>query len=78
MFDKTDEKLYILGRNKWYGKVTSTTNQYKIGQNNTYYYAKRRCILSSRPQLDIKKIKIITKPDVWVDIKMGIKTEFGV
>ena len=24
-FDKTDEKLYILGRNEWYSKVTTTT-----------------------------------------------------
>ena len=38
LFDKTDEKLYIFGRKEleWYRKVTTTTNQYKIGQRNTY------------------------------------------
>ena len=79
-FDKTDEKLYNLGRNEleWYGKVATTTKQYKIGQRNTYYCAKRRCILIRRPHLDIKEIKIITKSDVPEDIKMGIETGFGV
>ena len=80
LFDKTDEKIYILGRNEleWYGKVATTTKQNKIGQRNTYYCAKRRCILIRRPHLDIKEIKIITKSDVPEDIKMGIETEFGV
>ena len=79
-FDKTHEKLYILGRNelKCYGKVATTTKQHKIGQRNTYYCAKRRYILIRRPHLDIKEIKIITKSDVPEDIKMGIETEFGV
>ena len=77
LFDKTDEKLYILGRNEleWYGKVATTTKQYKIGQKNTYYCAKRRCILIRRSHLDIKEIKIITKSE---NIKMGIETKFGV
>ena len=37
LFDKTDERLYTLGRNEleWYGKVATTTKQYKIGQRNT-------------------------------------------
>ena len=35
-------------------------------------------MLIRRPHLDIKEIKIITKSDVPEDIKMGIKTEFGV
>ena len=61
-----------------YGKVGTTTKQYKIDQRNTYYCAKRRCILIRRPHLDIKKIKIITKSDVPEDMKMGIETEFGV
>ena len=43
-----------------------------------YYCAKRRCILIRRPYLDIKEKKIITKSDVREEIKMGIKTEFGV
>ena len=63
---------------EWYGKVAITTKQYKISQRNTYYCAKRRCILIRRPHLDIKEIKIITKSDVPEDIKMGIETEFGV
>ena len=77
LFDKTDEKLYILGRNEleWYGKVATTTKQYKIGQKNTYYCAKRGCILIRRSHLDIKEIKIITKSE---NINMGIETEFGV
>ena len=37
--------------------------------------SKRRCILNRRSHLDIKRIKIITKPE---DIKIGIETEFGV
>ena len=80
LFDKTDEKIYILRRNEleWYGKVATTTKQYKIGQKNTYYCAKRRCTLIRRPHSDIKEIKIITKSDVPEDIKMGIETEFGV
>ena len=41
-FDKTYEKLYILGRNEWYGKVTTTTKLCKIGQRNIYYWAKKR------------------------------------
>ena len=77
MFDKTDEKLYILRRNEleWYGKVATTTKQYKIGQKNTHYCAKRRCILIRRSHLGIKEIKIITKSE---DIKMGIESKFGV
>ena len=80
LFDKTDEKLYILGRNEleWYRKVTTTTKQYKIGQRNTYYCAKRRCILIRRPHVDVKEIKIITKSDVPEDIKMRTEAEFGV
>ena len=79
MFDKTDEKLYILGRNEleWYGKVATTTKQYKIGQRNTYYFAKRRCIVIRRPHLDMKEMKIITKSDVLEDVMMTIETEFG-
>ena len=80
MFDKTDEELYILGRNEleWYGKVTTTTKQYKIGQKGTYYWAKKRCIPSRRPHLDIKEVKILIKSDVPEDTDIGIKTEFGV
>ena len=44
-FDKTDEKLYILGRNEWYGKVTTTSKLCKIGQRNTYYWPKRDAYL---------------------------------
>ena len=77
-FDKTDEKLYILGRNEWYGKVTTTTKLCKIGQWNTYYGVKKRCILTLRPHLEVKEVKVLTKSDVPEDIKMGIKTEFGV
>ena len=77
MFDKTDAKVYILGRNEleWYGKVATTTKQYKIGQRNTYCCAKKRCILIRRSHLGTKETKIITKSE---DIKMGIETEFGV
>ena len=75
LLDKTDEKLYILGRNEWYGKVTSTTKQYKIGQRNTYYWAKKRCILSRRPHLDIKEVKILTKSDVPEDISLFHATD---
>ena len=64
--------------NERYGKVVTTTKQYKIGQRNTYYWAKKRYILSRRPHLDIKEVKILTKSDVPEDIKMGIKPEFGV
>ena len=78
LFDKTDEKLYILGRNEWYGKVTTITKQYKIGQRNTYNWAKKGCILSRGPHLDIKEAEILTKSDVPQDIKMRIKTKFGV
>ena len=56
-------------------KSCDTTKQYKIGQKNTHYCAKRRCILIRRSHLDIKEIKIITKSE---NIKMGIETEFGV
>ena len=56
----------------------TTTKQYKIDQRNTYYCAKRRCILIRRLHLDIKELKIITKSDVPEDIKMGIEAEFGV
>ena len=35
-------------------------------------------ILSCTPQLNIKEIKILTKSDFPEDIKIGIKTEFGV
>ena len=59
-------------------KIATTTKQHKIGQKNMYYCAKRRCILIRRPYLDIKEKKIITKSDVREEIKMGIKTEFGV
>ena len=80
MFDKTDEKLRILGRNEleWYRRVTTTTKQYKIGQRSTYYWAKKRCILSRRPHLNIKEVKTLTKSDVPEDNKMGIKREFEV
>ena len=61
LFDKTAGKIYISGRNDWYGKVTNSTKQYKIGQRNTYFWAKKRCILSRRPHLDIKEVKILTK-----------------
>ena len=81
-FDKTDEKLYILGGNEleWYGKVATTTKQYKIGQKNTHYCAKMRCILIRRSHLSIKQIKIITKSEdikMWIGIinikKFGVK-----
>ena len=74
LFDKTDEKIYILGRNEleWYA---TTTKQYKIGQKDTYYCAKRWCILICRSHLDIKEIKTINKSE---NIKIGIETEFGV
>ena len=80
LFDITDGKLYILERNEleWYEKIATTTKQYKIGQRNTYYCAKRRCILIRRPNLEVKEIKIITKSDVLEDIKMESETEFGV
>ena len=34
--DKTEEKIYILGRNEleWHGKVTASNKQYKIGLRN--------------------------------------------
>ena len=60
-------------KNMWYGKVTSTTKQYKIGYKITYYCAKKRFILSRTPHLDKKKVKILTESDVPVDIKMGIE-----
>ena len=78
MFGKADEKLYILGRNKWYGKVTTTTKQYEIDRRNSHYRAKKRCILSRRPHLDIEEVKILTKSDVPEDIRMVIKTDFEV
>ena len=43
-----------------------------------YYCAKKRCILSCRPYLDIKEVKILTKSNAPENIKMGIETEFGV
>ena len=78
MFDKIDKKLYILGRNQWYRKAINTTKENKIIQRNTYYQAKKRCILSRRSHLGIKEVKILTKSDAPEDIKMGVKTEFGV
>ena len=78
MFGKADEKLYILGRNKWYGKVTTSTKQYKIDRRNSHYRAKKSCMLSRKPYLDIKEVKILTKSDVPEDIKMVIKIEFEV
>ena len=71
-------KIFFLGRNEWYGKVTTTTKQYKIGRGNTYYWAKKRCILSCRPYLDDKEVKVPSKSDVPEDINMGTKTEFRV
>ena len=68
LFDKTDEKLHILGKNERYGKVTTT-----IGQRNNYYWSKKRYILSRRPHLDIKEVKIFIKSDVPEDIKRGSK-----
>ena len=78
LFNKNDKKLYILERSEQYGKITSTTKQYKIGQRNTYCWAKKKCILSRRPHLDIKEVKILTKSDIPEEIKMGSKTDFGV
>ena len=75
-FEKTNKKLYILGRNEWYRKVTTTTKVCKIDHSNTYYWTKKRCIFSRRPHLDIREVKILTKSYVPEDIKMGIKTEF--
>ena len=53
IFHQTDQELYILGRNELerYGKVATTTGQYKIGQRNTYYCAKKS-ILIRGPHLD--------------------------
>ena len=56
-------------------KVMNATKQYIIGQRSTYYRAKKRCILSCRPHLDIKKVKILTKSDVPEDIKLGLRWE---
>ena len=53
---------------------TTTTKLCEIGQRNTYYWAKKRCILSRRPHLHHITF---TKSDASEDIKMGIKTEFG-
>ena len=64
--------------NECYGRVTTTTKLCKIDQRNTYYWAKKECILSCRPHLDIKEVKILTKSDVPEGIKMGIKAELGV
>ena len=75
---KPKKKIYHLGRNERYGKVINTTKKDKIGQRNTYYQAKKRSILSRRPYLNIKEIKILTKSDVPEHIKIGIKTEFEV
>ena len=49
--------IFLEGKKEfeWYRKVTTTTKQYKIGQRNTYYWAKKRCLLSCRPQLNIKR-----------------------
>ena len=35
-------------------------------------------MLSRRPHLDIKEVKILTKSDIPEDIKMGIKIELEV
>ena len=78
MFDKTKKKLYHLGRNEQYGKVINTTKKDKIGQRNTCYQAKKRSILSRRPHLNMKEVKILTKSDNPEHIKIGIKTELGV
>ena len=39
---------------------------------------KKRCILSRRPHLDIKEVKILTESDVLEEIKVGIETGFEV
>ena len=57
-------------------KVRATNKQYKIEQNNTYYFAKERCLLSRRPHLDIKEVEILTQFDLTDDIKIVIETKF--
>ena len=73
-FDETDKKFYSLGRNEleWYGKVTSTKEQYEIGQQKTYYCVRKRYLLSRRPYLDISYL------DILEDTKMAIETEFEI
>ena len=51
----------------WDGKVATATNQHKTDQRNTYYCAKKICILIRRQHLDVKEVKIITKSDVPED-----------
>ena len=51
----------------WDGKVATATNQHKTDQRNTYYCAKKTCILIRRQHLDMKEVKIITKSDVPED-----------
>ena len=61
--------------------VRKSYNHHQTMQNRSKEHlllAKKRCILSRRPHLDIKEVKILTKSDVPEDNDMGIKTEFRV
>ena len=50
----------------------------KVKKKNTYYWTKRRCLLSCRPYLDVQKVEIINKSDVLEDIRKIIITGFGI
>ena len=59
-------------------KLQSPLNNAKQSQGTRTTVSKKRCILSRRPHLDIKEVKILTESDVLEDIKMGIETGFEV
>ena len=61
-----------------YGKGTVTNKQYKIDQKKTFYYAKKRCLLSGRPYLEAKEVEILNESDILKNIKKGIITGFGI
>ena len=68
---KTDKKIYSLGGNglKRYGKSKATNKQYKIGQRNTYYCAKKNAYSVT----DL----ILSKSDFLEDIMKRIITDFS-
>ena len=59
-------------------KLQSPLNNVKQPEGTCTTVPKKRCILSRRPHLDIKQVKILTESDVPEEIKIGIETGFEV
>ena len=59
-------------------KVTAPNKQNQIGRRNTYYYTKKRCLLTCRSYLDFRKVDILTKCYVLEDIQMEFEAKFRI